>query len=199
MRLGVLVVVVVVVIALTDDLSAMIHCSSITQQGKKLRRQQVTTTSCRTISVSAAVPFGPALISYCRTHAGGGRGGGRGGRRVMESLDLRCPLDSFTPRLVSVRQPRQRTTLQDIQKLWLFLCTGGGTCQFGPSRVRAQNVLQVFIPRLQLCTTQRPHTRRVRRGQVEPLGSHLASQSQSTDTWLHSSHWTLSTLIKFAN
>lgn len=42
----------------------------------------------------------------------------------------------------------------------------GGTCQFCPSRVRAQNILQVLIPRLQLCTTQRPHARGVRRGQV---------------------------------
>lgn len=31
------------------------------------------------------------------------------------------PLDTVAPRLASVRQPRQRTTLQNIQKLRLLL------------------------------------------------------------------------------
>lgn len=151
---------------------------------------------------------------------------------------LRNPLDPFAPRLASVCQPRQRTALQNIQKLWLLLATQkkqkpkerkyynthqstsdqnhlktkrfdgkkltktktkaenvdrpnwahshthrhrhpsltfptttdlgawGGACQLCPTRVGAQNILQVLIPRLQLCTTQRPHTRRVWRGQV---------------------------------
>ena len=71
----------------------------------------------------------------------------------------------------------------------------GRACQLGPARVGAQDVLQVLVPRLQLCTTQRAHAGGVRRRQVEPLGCHVATQQQSvsaqrTDARPRGAHWT---------
>lgn len=80
----------------------------------------------------------------------------------------------------------QSILIKTIFKISTDLRAGRGTRRFGPAPVWSQYILQVLIPRLQLCTTQRPHTGGVRlcttqrshtggvrRGQVKPLGSHL--------------------------
>lgn len=56
---------------------------------------------------------------------------------------LCCPLNTFAPRLASVRQPRQRTTLQNIQKLWLLLQTQKKTRQ-NLTKYRKINSLSQF-------------------------------------------------------
>ena len=75
----------------------------------------------------------------------------------------------------------------------------GRARQLGPARVGAQDVLQVLVPRLQLCTTQRAHPGGVggrqvgaRPGgvggrQVEPLGRHVSSggSARCTDAGPH--------------
>lgn len=119
----VMVVVVMMIIATADHDAAWLHHShsSFTQQFKKLRRQQVTTSS--SWASSSILIHRPLLFSTSWTQAGGGRRGRW--RGVMQRLGvgdlLCCSLNTLTPCLASVRQPRQRATLQNIQKLWFLL------------------------------------------------------------------------------
>lgn len=62
------------------------------------------------------------------------------------------------------------------------LGAGRGACVLGPTCIGSQYILQVFIPRLQLCTTQRRHA-----GGVHPLRSHL-NQSAATHRHDDSTH-----------
>lgn len=62
------------------------------------------------------------------------------------------------------------------------LGAGRGACVLGPTCIGSQYILQVFIPRLQLCTTQRRHA-----GGVHPLRSH-PNQSAATHRHDDSTH-----------